>query len=41
MSDVPTVCTIATALPISATIDLPSATRPLIIHRGDDINGPF
>src|SRR5216683_7020121 len=33
-ADVPTVCTIATALPIlSPIIGLPSATRPLTIHR--------
>ena len=29
-ADVPTVCTIATALPISPIIGLPSTTRPLI-----------
>jgi hypothetical protein len=34
MSDVPTVRTIATALPISPIMGLPSATRPLTIHRG-------
>jgi hypothetical protein len=32
-ADVPTVCAIATALPISPIIGLPSATRPLAIHR--------
>ena len=32
-ADVPTVCTIATTLPISLIIGLPSAMRPLTIHR--------